>query len=108
MVSDPKLDRSPTLEALLWGGPMYAFRTRAAMAGAVASCLALGACGSSGSDDSSSKAAGSPSKTLTVYSSMPLQGDSMPFAQSVVDGAKMAVQAAGGKAGAYTIKYVSL
>ena len=46
--------------------------------------------------------------TLTVYSSLPLQGDSRPQSEDVVRGIKLALEQAGGKAGNNTIKYVSL
>jgi branched-chain amino acid transport system substrate-binding protein len=62
-----------------------------------------------GDDDSSggggSKASGS---TLTIYSSLPLQGDSRPQSEDVINGEKLALKQAGGKVGDYTIKYVSL
>src|SRR4028118_373956 len=45
---------------------------------------------------------------LTVYSSLPLQGDSRPQSEDVVRGIKLALDQAGGKAGNYTLKYVSL
>ena len=48
------------------------------------------------------------SKNLTIYSSLPLQGDSRPQSESVVNGEKLALEQAGGKVGDHTIKYVSL
>jgi len=69
----------------------------------------VAACGSSSkSSGGSSTSGGSGSKSLTVYSSLPLQGDSRPQSESVVNGEKLALQESGGKAGKYTIKYVSL
>jgi branched-chain amino acid transport system substrate-binding protein len=72
----------------------------------------VAACGSSNDNKSSGGSSGgggsTGSKTLTIYSSLPLQGDSRPQSVSVVNGEKMALQKAGGKAGAFTIKYVSL
>jgi branched-chain amino acid transport system substrate-binding protein len=74
----------------------------AALAGGVA------ACGSS-SDKSSSNGGGSSSgSNLTIYSSMPLQGDSRAQSQAVVNGETLALEQAGGKAGKYSIKLVSL
>src|SRR3954447_19426699 len=75
--------------------------------------LALGvgvaACGG---DDSSSGDSGSSgsggSESLTIYSSLPLQGDSRPQSTDVVNGEKMALEEHGGKAGGHTIKYVLL
>src|SRR5215217_9388812 len=80
---------------------------------AVVGCVAVGALGASGcgSDDDgggSASSGGGGSKTLTVYSSLPLQGAARPQSAKLVNGIKLAVQQAGGKAGPYTIKYVSL
>ena len=47
-------------------------------------------------------------KTLTIYSSVPLQGASRVSTEALVNGAKLAVEQAGGKAGPHTIKYVPL
>ncbi|MGZ4277494.1 MAG: branched-chain amino acid ABC transporter substrate-binding protein [Solirubrobacteraceae bacterium] len=71
--------------------------------------LAFGvaACGSS-SKSSTSSSGSSGRTTLTIYSSLPLQGDSRPQSESVVNGEKLALQEAGGKVGKFTIKYVSL
>ena len=46
--------------------------------------------------------------TLTIYSSMPLQGAAGPQNQAAVNGAKLALKQAGGKVGKYTINYVPL
>jgi branched-chain amino acid transport system substrate-binding protein len=48
--------------------------------------------------------------TLTIYSSLPLQGASRALAGSIVNGEKLALAkyAPGGKLGKWTIKYVSL
>jgi branched-chain amino acid transport system substrate-binding protein len=46
--------------------------------------------------------------TLTIYSSLPQQGASGPQAEAMQNGAKLAVEAKGGKIGSYTIKYVPL
>ncbi len=79
---------------------------------AASSCLVaalsfgVAACGS---DDEGGGGSGSTgSDTLTIYSSLPLQGDSRPQSESVVNGEKLALEEAGGKVGKYTIKYVSL
>jgi len=74
--------------------------------------LALGvaACGSSSKDSGSGGggAASTGSTSLTIYSSLPLQGESRPQSESVVNGEKLALEEAGGKVGKFTIKYVSL
>jgi branched-chain amino acid transport system substrate-binding protein len=46
--------------------------------------------------------------TVNVYSSLPLQGASRPQTTAMVDGIKLALEQAGGKAGDTTIKYTSL
>jgi branched-chain amino acid transport system substrate-binding protein len=66
----------------------------------------VAACGSdSGGGGGGGKASGD---TLTIYSSLPLQGDNRPQSEDVIRGEKMALEKAGGKAGKYKIKYVSL
>jgi len=66
----------------------------------------VAACGDdSGGGGGGSKASGS---TLTIYSSLPLQGDSRPQSEDVVRGEQLALEKTGGKAGTFKIKYVSL
>jgi len=80
---------------------------------AVSSVLVAGlaagvaACGGGGSSSSTSASTGS-SKTLTIYSSLPLQGASRTNSEALVNGIKLALQQANNKAGSYTIKYQSL
>jgi branched-chain amino acid transport system substrate-binding protein len=72
-----------------------------ALAAVVAAC---------GSDDSSAPKAGgggSPEK-LTIYSSLPLQGAARTQSVAAVNGAKLALEQAGGKAGKFPIQYKSL
>jgi len=72
----------------------------AAMAFGVAAC---------GDDDDGGGGGGTASgDTLTIYSSLPLQGDSRPQSEDVVRGMELALEKAGGKAGNFTIKYTSL
>jgi branched-chain amino acid transport system substrate-binding protein len=82
-----------------------------AASGCLLAALSFGiaACGSdnSGSNKASSSSSGG-STSLTIYSSLPLQGDSRPQSVSVVNGEKLALEKAGGKVGKFTIKYVSL
>jgi branched-chain amino acid transport system substrate-binding protein len=47
-------------------------------------------------------------KTLTVYSSLPLQGASRPQSEDVIKGEKLALKQKGNKCGDSAIKYVSL
>jgi branched-chain amino acid transport system substrate-binding protein len=82
-----------------------------ALWGVAFASLALVVAGCGGDDDegsSTSSSSSSGSKNLTVYSSLPLQGDNRAQSTSVVNGEKMALEEAGGKVGDYTIKYVSL
>jgi branched-chain amino acid transport system substrate-binding protein len=82
-----------------------------AASGCLVTALALGlaACGGSDDDKSSGGGGGSEGRTaLTIYSSLPLQGDSRPQSTDVVNGEKLALEEAGGKVGKFTIKYVSL
>jgi branched-chain amino acid transport system substrate-binding protein len=73
----------------------------------VALAFGVAACGSD--DNKSSGGSGSTGSTsLTIYSSLPLQGDSRPQSEAVVNGEKLALQEHGGKVGKFTIKYVSL
>ena len=69
---------------------------------AIAIALTVGACGSS---DGSGGGGG---KTLTIYSSLPLQGDSRAQSQAMVNGMTMALKEAKNRAGSFKIKYVSL
>ena len=86
----------------------------AASAGLLAA-LALGVTACGGDDDNSGSSGTSSSgggeaagKQLTIYSSVPLQGASRVQTTAVVNGAKLALEQAGNKAGAHTIKYEPL
>jgi branched-chain amino acid transport system substrate-binding protein len=77
------------------------------------SIVALSACGSSSSSSSSSAAAGGGStsggsKTVDVYSSLPLQGASSAQTVPLVKGIELALSQAKDKAGPFTVKYQSL
>ena len=79
---------------------------RAAVAcvlGALALALALAGCGG---DRNSAVPEGSD--TLTIYSSLPLQGPDRARARDMVSAIKLALQQAGGKAGPFSVTYVSL
>jgi branched-chain amino acid transport system substrate-binding protein len=79
---------------------------RAALACAVAaSVLALAGCGNANVDDGTPQ---SGSRTVTIYSSMPLHGPERERSQDMVNAIKLALKERGGKAGALTITYVSL
>jgi branched-chain amino acid transport system substrate-binding protein len=87
---------------------------------AVTGCVLVGttigivACGSSSSKSSSSASSGSSGSssssgnTVDFYSSLPLQGASTAQTVPMVNGMKLALQQAGGKAGQWTVKYTPL
>jgi branched-chain amino acid transport system substrate-binding protein len=68
--------------------------------------VGVAACGGGGGSTSTSGSTGT--KSLTIYSSLPLQGASGTNSKALVNGIKLALQQAGNKAGQYTIKYQSL
>src|SRR5215217_7700252 len=71
--------------------------------------VAMAACG--GDDDSNGTGTQGDSgggKTLTVYSSLPLQGAQRPQTTDLVKGIQLALEQAGGKAGKFEVKYESL
>jgi branched-chain amino acid transport system substrate-binding protein len=86
----------------------------------VGAVLALAACGSSSSSSSTSSSSssgaaasgGSSSSSggnvVDIYSSLPLQGASTAQTDPLVNGIKLALSQAGGKAGQFTVKYQSL
>ena len=67
--------------------------------------LGLAACGEDDGGGGGGKVAG---KTLTMYSSLPLQGASSKQTGAMNNGAKLALKQAGGKAGDFTIKFEPL
>jgi branched-chain amino acid transport system substrate-binding protein len=67
--------------------------------------LTVSACGD---DDDDGGGGGGGGDTLNVYSSLPLQGASRPQTTAMVEGIRLALEQAGGKAGEFTIKYTSL
>ena len=82
-----------------------------AAAGCLLTALALGVAACGGSDNGgggSSSSGGGGRTTLTIYSSLPLQGDSRAQSEDVVNGEKLALEEAGGKVGKYKITYKSL
>jgi branched-chain amino acid transport system substrate-binding protein len=83
----------------------------------IGSVLALSACGSSSSSSSSTSSSSSGAaaassssggKTVDIYSSLPLQGSSTAQTDPMVNGMKLALSQAGGKAGQFTVNYQSL
>ena len=70
--------------------------------------LAISACGSDDDDDEGAGSSTISGDTLTIYSSLPLQGTSKGQSEAVIDGERLALEEAGGKVGKFTINYVSL
>ncbi|MBE2315646.1 branched-chain amino acid ABC transporter substrate-binding protein [Solirubrobacter sp. CPCC 204708] len=71
--------------------------------------LALGACGedeAGGPGESST--GGDSGERLTIYSSLPLQGAARAQSEAAVNGAKLALEQSGGKAGKFKVRYESL
>ena len=86
-------------------------RTPAIAALAAAAALAVAGCSSSGSSSSSAGGGSSSSasgNTVDIYSSLPLQGASTSQTNPMVNGIKLALSQAGGKAGQWTVNYQSL
>jgi branched-chain amino acid transport system substrate-binding protein len=69
--------------------------------------LGMTACGGDDDDDDGGGGGGG-GNAVNVYSSLPLQGASRPQTTAMVEGIKLAVEQAGGKAGDTTVKYTSL
>jgi branched-chain amino acid transport system substrate-binding protein len=88
------------------------FRRRAVMGCLLAAtAIAIAACGSSSSSSSGASSGSSSSggsNTIDVYSSLPLQGASTAQTDPMVNGMKLALDQAGGKAGQWKINYTSL
>jgi branched-chain amino acid transport system substrate-binding protein len=76
---------------------------------AAIAAIALAAAGCSSSSSSSTSASSSSSGgTVDIYSSLPLQGASSAQTGPLVNGIKLALSQAGGKAGQFTVNYQSL
>ena len=83
-------------------------RSFAVAVSAVALAVGLAACGSSSSSSTSTSGGGGGGGTIDLYSSLPLQGASKDQTGAMVNGIRLALSEAGGKAGNFTIKYQSL
>ena len=68
--------------------------------------VGVAACGGGGGSTGTSGSTGS--KTLTIYSSLPLQGASGTNSKALVNGIKLALAQNNNKAGQFTLKYQSL
>src|SRR5580700_1720425 len=84
-------------------------RRTPAIAALAAVALAVVGCSSSSSTSASSGSSSSSSGgTVDIYSSLPLQGASTAQTDPMVNGIKLALAQAGGKAGQFTVNYQSL
>jgi branched-chain amino acid transport system substrate-binding protein len=82
-----------------------------AASGCLVAALAFGVAACGGDDSSSSSSGGGggeAASSVTVYSSLPLQGASRPQTTALVNGIKLALEQTGGKAGDITVNYKSL
>jgi branched-chain amino acid transport system substrate-binding protein len=70
--------------------------------------MGVAACGGDDDGGGGGDSSGGGGKTLTIYSSLPLQGAQSTQTKDLVNGAKLALEQAGNKAGDFTIKYESL
>jgi branched-chain amino acid transport system substrate-binding protein len=70
--------------------------------------MGVSACGGDDDDGGGGGSSSGGGKTLTIYSSLPLQGAQSTQTHDLVNGAKLALEQAGNKAGDFTIKYQSL
>jgi branched-chain amino acid transport system substrate-binding protein len=70
--------------------------------------VALAGCGGDDNGGSSGSGGGGQGNTLTVYSSLPLQGAARVQTTAVVNGIKLSLEQAGGKAGEFAVRYKSL
>ncbi|HUH81091.1 MAG TPA: branched-chain amino acid ABC transporter substrate-binding protein [Solirubrobacteraceae bacterium] len=78
---------------------------RLGLAAVLAALPILSGCAATSTSPDSAEATGG---SLTVYSSLPLQGPDGPASKQIVDGEKLALAQAGARAGPYKIGYVSL
>jgi branched-chain amino acid transport system substrate-binding protein len=69
--------------------------------------IALPASAAAGCGTDQSRGGQVPGDTLTIYSSLPLQGAHRAQAQSIVNAEKLALKEAGGRAGDFTINFAS-
>jgi branched-chain amino acid transport system substrate-binding protein len=82
-------------------------RTIGIVCGCLALVVGLAACGSDDSGDSGGGGGGGGG-TVSMYSSLPLQGASKDQTAAMVNGIKLAMSEAGNKAGDFTVKYTAL
>jgi len=81
---------------------------RAAIACVLGVLVLGGGASGCGGDDGKRSAVEHGPDTLTIYSSLPLQGPDRARARDMVNAIKLALQEAGGKVGPFTITYIPL
>ena len=82
--------------------------TPALAAVAIAAVAAVGAAGCSSSTSPATGAASVSGNTVDIYSSLPMQGSSNVQTIPMVNGMKLALAQAGGKAGKFTVNFTAL
>jgi branched-chain amino acid transport system substrate-binding protein len=83
------------------------FNRTIAPAGGAAAILGVTSCGGGGSGGEKAPSGG-PAKAVTIYSSYPLQGAGRAQSEAAVNGAKLAIAQAHGKAGSIKVTYKPL
>jgi branched-chain amino acid transport system substrate-binding protein len=83
-------------------------RTRYAFVVALAAAVFAAGCGDDDDGPSGAAGEGGEARTLTIYSSLPMQGAQRPQTTDLVRGIELALEQAGGKAGDFEIQYESL
>ncbi len=84
------------------------FRTALAAVALTVTALVVAACGSSNNNSSKTSSGSSGSNTVDIYSSLPMQGASTAQTVPLVNGIKLALSEAGGKAGKFKVNYTVL
>jgi branched-chain amino acid transport system substrate-binding protein len=79
-----------------------------AVTGCLVVALGFGAAACGGGDDGGGTGAKATAKSVTVYSSFPLQGAGRAQSVAAVNGAKLALEQAGSKAGSIRVTYTPL
>jgi branched-chain amino acid transport system substrate-binding protein len=83
-------------------------RVTAAIAAAIIGAVVVAGCGGDDGGGSGGGSASASGGSLTIYSSLPLQGASKNQAEAILNGMKLALEQAGGKVGDHKIKFTSL
>jgi branched-chain amino acid transport system substrate-binding protein len=90
------------------GGGHNMLRTRYAFVAVLAATVLAAGCGDDDDGGTSGGEGGDEARTLTIYSSLPLQGAQRPQTTDMVRGIELALEQAGNKAGDFNVEYESL